>query len=63
MPLETRFLHNPNECQGFVGCALSSTVYRFFKHEEQWVAEKVIEVKPKTVEKWWTGLTQMPGNK
>ena len=31
IPLEIRFLHNPDEAQGFVGCALSSTVFRFFK--------------------------------
>lgn len=31
VPLEIRFLHDPNQAQGFVGCALSSTVVRFFK--------------------------------
>jgi selenium-binding protein 1 len=31
IPLEIRFLHDPNEAQGFVGCALSSTIVRFFK--------------------------------
>ena len=33
IPLEIRFLHDPNEAQGFVGCALGSTIVRFFKNE------------------------------
>lgn len=33
IPLEIRFLHNPAAAQGFVGCALSSTIQRFFKNE------------------------------
>lgn len=33
IPLEIRFLHNPDAAQGFVGCALSSTIQRFFKNE------------------------------
>ena len=33
IPLEIRFLHDPNQAQGFVGCALSSKVVRFFKNE------------------------------
>lgn len=28
MPLETRFLHDPDRKEGFVGCALSSNVFR-----------------------------------
>ena len=32
IPLEIRFLHDPDQAQGFVGCALSSTVVRFFKN-------------------------------
>ena len=33
IPLETRFLHDPDQTQGFVGCTLSSTVVRFFQIE------------------------------
>jgi selenium-binding protein 1 len=33
IPLEIRFLHNPDAAQGFVGCALSSTIQRFYKNE------------------------------
>lgn len=28
-----RFLHDPAASQGFVGCALSSTIQRFYKNE------------------------------
>lgn len=31
-PLEVRFLHDPDAAQGFVGCALSSTIQRFYKN-------------------------------
>ena len=31
IPLEIRFLHDPYATEGYVGCALSSTVFRFFK--------------------------------
>ncbi|XP_062961701.1 methanethiol oxidase isoform X3 [Cynocephalus volans] len=33
IPLEIRFLHNPAATQGFVGCALSSNIQRFYKNE------------------------------
>lgn len=33
IPLEIRFLHNPDATQGFVGCALSSNIQRFYKNE------------------------------
>lgn len=31
MPLEVRFLHNPEASEGYVGCAIGSTVWRFYK--------------------------------
>jgi len=59
-PLELRFLHNPDKCEGFVGCALSSTVFRFFQDENnKWKAEKVIEVPAKKVPGW--ALPAIPG--
>ena len=33
IPLELRFLHDPEETQGYVGAALSSSVFRFYKSE------------------------------
>lgn len=60
IPLEIRFLHDPSAAQGFVGCALSSTVFRFFKTDDgKWDAEKVIAIPPKAVEGW--ALPNMPG--
>jgi methanethiol oxidase len=60
IPLEIRFLHNPDEAQGYVGCALSSTIFRFFKKDDgKWDAEKVISVPSKKVESW--ALPDMPG--
>ncbi|KAJ4432008.1 hypothetical protein ANN_20622, partial [Periplaneta americana] len=35
-PLEIRFLHNPREPQGFVGCALNANVYRLSTSE--WIS-------------------------
>jgi len=59
IPLEIRFLHNPEEAQGYVGCALSSTIFRFHKTEDdRWAAEKVIAIPGKTVENW--ALPTMP---
>ncbi|NXW09005.1 SBP1 oxidase, partial [Fregetta grallaria] len=60
IPLEVRFLHNPDAAEGFVGCALSGAVHRFYKTEKgDWAAEKVIEVPSKKVQGWL--LPDMPG--
>jgi methanethiol oxidase len=60
IPLELRFLHNPDEAQGFVGCGLGSSIYRFFKTDDGlWSAEMVIKVPDKKVENW--ALPDMPG--
>ncbi|KAM8921541.1 methanethiol oxidase [Pelodytes ibericus] len=60
IPLEVRFLHNPDAEEGLVGCALSSSVFRFYKTEDNtWATEKVIQVPSKKVEGWT--LPTMPG--
>lgn len=52
-PLETRFLHEPTSSEGYVGCAVSSNVFRFFKNDSgTWSAEKVIQIPAKKVEGW-----------
>ena len=33
IPLEIRFLHDPEQAQGFVGNALSSNIFRFYKNK------------------------------
>uniref|UniRef100_A0A2M4ADU0 Putative selenium-binding protein 1 n=1 Tax=Anopheles triannulatus TaxID=58253 RepID=A0A2M4ADU0_9DIPT len=60
-PLEIRFLHNPKENQGYVGCALHANVYRFYQKpgSSEYTAEKVIDVPAKTVANY--GDAQMGG--
>src|SRR5262249_45746834 len=36
--------HNPESSHGFVGAALSSTVWHWFKARDDWKVEKIIEV-------------------
>jgi len=60
MPLEIRFMHDPKQPQGFVGCALNSIVYRFYLDPTgRWAAEKVIQIPSKKVDGWI--LPEMPG--
>ena len=60
MPLEVRFLHDPNSVHGYVCAALSSSVWHFFKDDHgEWQVEKVLQVEPKEVEGW--ALPAMPG--
>jgi len=61
IPLEVRFLHNPNAVEGFVGCALSSNIIRFYKNEDSgsWDTEVVVKVPSKKVKNW--ALPDMPG--
>jgi len=44
IPLEVRFHHNPESSHGFVGAALSSTMWHFHKSGERWQIDKVIDV-------------------
>ncbi|KAJ6370185.1 hypothetical protein OIU76_028457 [Salix suchowensis] len=60
LPLEIRFLHNPSKDTGFVGCALTSNMVRFFKTPDgSWSHEVAISVKPLKVQNWI--LPEMPG--
>ncbi len=52
IPLEVRFHHNPDSTHGFVGAALSSSVWHYHKAGEKWAAEKVIQVEPQEVKGW-----------
>uniref|UniRef100_V5I9B5 Selenium-binding protein 1 n=1 Tax=Anoplophora glabripennis TaxID=217634 RepID=V5I9B5_ANOGL len=52
-PLEIRFLHNPKESQGYVGCSVNANVFRFYlKPDGTWAADKVIDIPPKKVSGW-----------
>lgn len=51
-PLEIRFLHNPLKSIGFVGCALYSNLYCFYRpdaKDEKYVCEKVVDIPNKTL--------------
>ena len=52
VPLEVRWLHDPDAEQGFVGAALSSTMWRFHRDNGAWAAEQVIEVEGVELEGW-----------
>jgi methanethiol oxidase len=48
-----RFLHNPKSTHGFVGAALSSSIWHWFKNDNnEWVVEKVIQTDPVNLESW-----------
>jgi methanethiol oxidase len=44
IPLEVRFCHDPDSPHGYIGAALSSTVWHWHKAGGQWQADKVIDV-------------------
>ena len=52
IPLEVRFHHNPDSTHGFVGAALSSSMWHWHKPGDQWKVEKVIQVEPVEVQGW-----------
>lgn len=52
IPLEIRFHHNPDSAHGFVGAALSSSMWHFHKAEDRWRADKVIQVEPIETKGW-----------
>jgi len=61
LPLEVRFHHDPQSTHGFVGAALESSVYHWYKPagSETYKTEKIIQVEPEAVEGW--ALPNMPG--
>lgn len=53
IPLEVRFHHDPDSVHGFVGAALSSTMWHWYKKADgNWAAEKNISVDPVETEGW-----------
>jgi selenium-binding protein 1 len=52
VPLELRWLHDPEAESGFVGAALSSAIFRFGRSNGGWQAEPVIEVEGVPQEGW-----------
>jgi selenium-binding protein 1 len=51
VPLEARWLHDPDADEGFVGAALSSTMWHFHRNGD-WKADQVIAVESVPLEGW-----------
>ena len=69
VPLEIRLRHDPDADEGFVGAALSSTVWRFHRVNGAYAAERVIAVDPVELDTWpipvpglITDLESLPGD-
>jgi methanethiol oxidase len=52
IPLEVRWLHDPDADDGFVGAALSSTMWRWYRSNGSWAAEKVLAVEGVELQGW-----------
>jgi selenium-binding protein 1 len=52
VPLEVRWLHDPDATEGFVGAALSSNMFRWYRSNGSWEAEQVISVDNVELEGW-----------
>ena len=52
IPLEVRFHHDPDSVHGFVGAALSSTMWHWHRAGDRWQVDKVISVEPIEKEGW-----------
>ena len=52
VPLELRWLHDPEAEEGFVGAALSSVMWRFARENGSWAAQPIIEVDAVEQEGW-----------
>jgi selenium-binding protein 1 len=52
IPLEVRFLHDPDSTHGYVGAALSSAIHHWYKDGDQWKTENVVQVDPVETKGW-----------
>ena len=52
VPLEIRWLHDPDSEEGFIGAALSSAMWRFHRSNGSWSAEPVITTEGVELEGW-----------
>ncbi|XP_065713754.2 methanethiol oxidase-like [Patagioenas fasciata] len=53
LPLSVKFLHNRNAAEGYVSCALSGVIYRFYKCQRDcWEVEEAICIPDKEVTGW-----------
>ena len=52
IPLEVRFHHDPDSTHGFVGAALSSTMWHWHQADGDWQVNRIIDVEPVETEGW-----------
>ena len=52
IPLEVRWQHNPDSTHGFVGAALSSSIWHWHRGDDKWRVDKVVQVDPVEVDGW-----------
>ena len=52
IPLEVRWLHNPEAEEGYVAAALSSTLWHIHRQNGGWTADQVVAVEGKEVSGW-----------
>jgi selenium-binding protein 1 len=52
VPLEVRWLHDPDADEGFVGAALSSTLWRFHRNGGGYAADPVVAVENAELDGW-----------
>ena len=51
--VEVRFHHDPKSSHGFVGAALSSSIWHWWKtNENKWLMEKIIQIEPINLDSW-----------
>jgi selenium-binding protein 1 len=52
IPLENRWLHDPDAADGFIAATLSSTLWHVNKQNGRWTADQVVAVESKDVAGW-----------
>lgn len=52
VPLEVRFMHDPDKAHAYIGAALSSNMFHLQRANGQWEAQKVIDIPSIEVEGW-----------
>lgn len=52
VPLEVRFLHNPDRANAFIGAALSSNMFHLRRANGRWETQKVIDIPSIELEGW-----------
>ncbi|NNC99607.1 MAG: selenium-binding protein, partial [Gammaproteobacteria bacterium] len=52
VPLEVRFHHDPDSSHGFVGAAMSSNIIHWYKKDQEWIVEKIIDVENERHPEW-----------